>query len=108
MAAMIATASLSWGPHGFGLSLYAALVFLLMLSRSDNKLLWPLNRFRPSFLECCILFAICAVLHGLSMPAVMSQHHKRQKAVAPPASIDTRGVFRLTGSELPCEKREVL
>jgi hypothetical protein len=68
----IVASALSFGAHGFGISLYIVACSWFFITRIDANLLWPLNRAKPTTVECLVLLAICGVLHGFALPAVIT------------------------------------
>jgi hypothetical protein len=66
----IVASALSFGAHGFGLGLYIVACSWFIITRIDANLLWPLNRAKPTAVECLVVLAICGVLHGFALPAV--------------------------------------
>lgn len=79
----IVASTLSFGAHGFGISLYTVACSWFFITRTDAKLLWPLNRVKPTTVECLVLLAICGVLHGLALPAVITNCVGRRQPNAP-------------------------
>ncbi|GEM_PF-2827359 len=72
-----------FGAHGFGISLYIVACSWIIITRINAKLLWPLNRAKPTAIECLVVFAICGVLHGLALPTVMTNIEGRRKPNLP-------------------------
>lgn len=62
----------SFGAHGFGFALYGVVASWILMSRIDSLLRWPINKIRPTLIECVVVFMICGVLHGLALPSVMT------------------------------------
>lgn len=60
------------GPHGLGLMLYVIAAGYFLVSRSSNPKFYPINASRLKITEFAVLIAICGVLHGLAMPAVVT------------------------------------
>jgi len=83
LAWAIGASSLSFGAHGFGFSLYAVVCSWFIISRMDFKILWPLNRIKPTSVECLVVLAICGVLHGLALPAITTNCVGRRQSIAP-------------------------
>lgn len=79
----IVASALSFGAHGFGISLYVVACSWFFITRTDAKLLCPLNRVKPTTVECLVLLAICGVLHGLALPAVITNCVGRRQPNAP-------------------------
>ena len=80
--AIVASARL-FGVHGFGFSLYIVAFSWFLIARIDAKLLWPLNRVKPTAIECLVVLAICGLLHGLAMPAVITNCVGRRQPNSP-------------------------
>ncbi len=85
----IIVSSRSLGAHGFGLALYAIAGSWFLITRSTSNLLWPLNRIKPTIVECLVVLAICGVLHGLAIPAVTTNCVGRRQ---PNATLSTNVV----------------
>jgi len=75
--------SLSFGAHGFGFSLYTAVCSWFIISRIDLIILRPLNRIKPTSVDCLVVLAICGVLHGLTLPAITENCVGRRHSIAP-------------------------
>lgn len=72
-----------FGAHGFGISLYIVACSWIIITRINAKLLWPLNRAKPTGIEWLVVFAICGVLYGLALPTVMTNCEGRRKPNLP-------------------------
>ena len=57
------------GPHGFGISLYACVLFWYGIANTKSDAFAPLNYYKPTILDLIIAVLVCAVLHGLAIPA---------------------------------------
>ncbi len=82
--------SRSFGAHGFGFSLYAVACSWFIISQIDIKLLWPLNQFKPTLVECFVVLAICGILHGLSLPAITTNCVGRRQLIGPATTTATQ------------------
>ena len=77
-----------FGPHGFGVALYAVACSWFIITRVELTALWPLNASKPSAAECVVVLAICGVLHGLALPAVGTNCVGRRRPIpAVPATV---------------------
>ena len=88
---MVVASSLAFGPHGFGLALYGVTVSWIVMTRFENSWLAPINKVRPTTIECVLVLAICGVLHGLALPSVTTNCVGRRRFAAPsvPSSLQS-------------------
>lgn len=75
----------SLGAHGFGLALYICAGSWCAISFTKRPSFRPLNNKPLTIAETLTVFVVCALLHSLAMPAVMSTSHPRR--IAPTTTI---------------------
>ena len=64
----------------------AAVAFIwFAFSRTTSHSLLPINRQRMTVVELLTILGVCAMLHGLSLPAVQSGPHRRRLPAPPTA-----------------------
>ena len=95
---VIISSAFYFGVHGFGISLYIVACLWFIITRIDAKLMWPLNRVKPTAFDCLVVLAICGVLHGVALPAVITNCVGRRQPNTP---LSTSASAPRSGDETP-------
>ena len=82
---VIATSSVAFGMSGLAPAAVLIAISWFLFSRSRNPMFYPINRKRMTLIELLTIVGVCAILHGLSLPAVQSGPHRRRSVPQLPA-----------------------
>ena len=97
--AVIAASWLAFGVSGLPATAGLIAISWFVFSRSSNPRFYPINRKRMTVIDLLIILAICAILYGLTLPAVGSGQHRRPVVPAVPSG--TNATQANGGAESP-------